>query len=92
MREKIILAEQPYQWSNIYFWYVGDDRKEYLFSIPFDREIYQYFRNGLRLEELKKHHVWNRNKVMDHLIEKRIPYEMKRLKKRREEEMDGKIK
>ena len=78
MRKNTIYAEHPYEDSPMFFWLVGENERQYIFSAPFHPVIYQYFKNGRNLDEMRKH-VWNRNSRLDQLIERRIPYELKRL-------------
>lgn len=87
MRKNVIYAEYPYEGSPMYFWYLGEQKKEYLFSISFHPVIYQFFKNGKSIKEMRRGYVWNRNVQLDRLIERRIPYEMKRLR-RKEDGLD----
>ena len=74
MRKNVIYAEYPYEGSPMYFWYFGEQKKEYLFSMSFHPVIYQFFKNGKRINEMRRGHVWKRNVQLDRLIERRIPY------------------
>ena len=85
MRKNVIYAEYPCEGSPMYFWYFGEQKKEYLFSISFHPTIYQFFKNGKSIKEMRRGHVWKRNMQLDRLIERRIPHEMKRLKGKGEE-------
>lgn len=81
MRPNVIYAEHPFEWSPIHFWYMGSKEKVYLFSTKYNQEVYKFFQNGKSLAEVKSTHVWNRNVILDRIIESRIPYEMKKRKR-----------
>ena len=50
-----------------------DQKQYYLFEQSFSKGVYRYFKQGVRLSQLRKYNNWNKNMRLDKTIEDRIP-------------------
>lgn len=67
MKKIIMNADEN---ANLHCYLVIGNRKYYLFTQPYTKEVYEYFRNGRTEEELRRYNKWNRNSRLDKTIEK----------------------
>ena len=84
MKNETICIKRSFCGRYMIFYYDFKDERSYLFAIPYSESVYQYFCKGRAVSELRKYNKWSKNKKLDHLIEHRIPYELKKRKEKGE--------
>lgn len=62
--------------SNLHFYLQSEKGQYYLFSQPYTKGVYEFFRSGKSENELHNYNKWNRNPRLDKTIEK-IPMYIK---------------
>ncbi|MCD7749181.1 MAG: hypothetical protein LUH42_03910 [Oscillospiraceae bacterium] len=79
MKEKVIVrinkrrtgigTAHDYDWK-LEFYLVTGGRTIYLFTQDYTKGVYEFFRNGRSVNELRQYRKWNRNPRLDKTIEK----------------------
>lgn len=82
MNEGYIYVEKWKDNSFVDFWFVTGDEQLYMFSTRYSKNLYEYFKYKRTVKHILSRHKWNRNTRIDHLIQSRIPYEIKNLRRR----------
>ena len=67
MRNKITITKEN---EKLNFYLVSKQGRFYLFTQPFSKGVYNFFRNGKSENQLKSYSKWNNNKRLDKTIEK----------------------
>lgn len=82
MKKNVIYANK---WENGLFmdiYYKEENDDIYLFTIEYSKKLFQYFKTGKSISQIKTTHKWNKNKRLDLLIEYRLPHELKILRRK----------
>ncbi len=82
MKGSCIYATKWQDNTFIDLWFENDTEEMYMFSIRYNKGIYEYFRHKKSVALIMSTHKWNKNRVLDRLIHNRIPYELKVLKRK----------
>ena len=67
--------------SKLQFFYCLDNEEYYMFEQVFSKGVYLYFKNGVRLSQIKEYKSWEKNLRLDKTIEDRIPVCIKYIEK-----------
>lgn len=78
VRKNVIFVRLWEQGWYMDFMYKGDTAIDYLFSMKFNKDVFDYFRDGKSIEQLHRCKDWKKNSCLTRLVEKRIPWEIKK--------------
>lgn len=67
MRNAITITKEN---EKLNFYLISKQGRFYLFTQPFSKGVYNFFRNGKSENQLKSYSKWNSNKRLDKTIEK----------------------
>ncbi len=81
MRKPIGYVTRKPQYSYMNFRVFCETGDSLLFTMPYNKNVYQFFEKGKSLGEVRKFNKWRRNDVLSRNIEKKIPYELNKLRK-----------
>lgn len=83
MRKPVIYVTKRTRLPYMDFRIVGEGGECFLFTMPYTKNVYHFFEKGKSVSQLRKYKYknWKRRDVLSRLIEKKIPYELSRLRK-----------
>ena len=67
MKNKITITKEN---EKLNFYLVSAQGRFYLFTQPFSKGVYYFFRDGVAEAQLKAYRKWNNNKRLDKTVEK----------------------
>lgn len=81
MRKAVIYVTKWTRIPYMDFSITNNGKEIHLFTMPYTKNVYQFFKNGKSIGQLREYKKWKKNDVLSRLIEKRIPYELNKLRK-----------
>lgn len=81
MKKTVIYVTRKPRFSYMNFRVVGQSGDCLLFTMPYNKNVYQFFEKGKSISQLRKFNKWKKKDVLSGLIENRLPYEINKLRK-----------
>lgn len=73
MKNKVVITKSD---NNIAFYLKNSNGEFWMFSQPYSKGVYEWFKNGRSEKEIIEFNKWNQNKRLNNTID-RIPRELK---------------